>query len=121
MTEESRTAQETQPKKKLSREEKQVAHVGRIARTTVACVAGLLAGVLSFLLAGPPGPAGIQQGASAGILLLALGIAVQKPLFTLLRVDGSSLTAKDWFFQGFMTFALWFISWTVLLSSTASP
>ncbi|MDD1656620.1 MAG: hypothetical protein LUO87_04510 [Methanomicrobiales archaeon] len=117
MSDEKSAPQETQPKKKLTREEKQAAHVQRITRTTVACVAGLLSGVLSFLLAGTPDAAGIQSGASTGILLLAAAIAVQKYLFPLLKADTPSLTMKDWFFQGFMTFSLWFISWTVLLSA----
>jgi len=117
MSDEKSIPQETQPKKKLTREEKQAAHVQRITRTTVACVAGLLSGVLSFLLAGSPNAAGIQPGVSTGILLLAAGIAVQRYVFPLLGADTPSLTTKDWFFQGFMTFSLWFISWTVLLSA----
>jgi hypothetical protein len=28
------------------------------------------------------------------------------------------LTGKDWFYQSFMTFALWFITWTILLTTT---
>jgi len=35
-------------------------------------------------------------------------------------MDYLGLTAKDWLFQGFMTFSLWFISWTILLSTTTS-
>jgi len=119
MSEEKSAPQETQPKRKLTREEKQAAHVQRITRTTVACVAGLIAGVLSFLLAGTPDAAGLQAGASTGILLLAVAIAVQKYLFPLLKADTPALAGKDWLFQGFMTFALWFISWTILLSAAA--
>jgi hypothetical protein len=120
MSGEKSVPQETQPKKKLTREEKQAAHVQRITRTTVACVAGLLSGVLSYLLAGTPDATGIQAGASTGILLLAAAIAVQRYLFPLVGADIPLLTTKDWFFQGFMTFSLWFISWTVLLSAAVT-
>jgi len=118
MSEEKGAPQETQPKRKLTREEKQVAHVQRITRTTVACVLGLVAGVASYLLTGASEAQGIEAFASTGILLLAVAIAVQKFLFPLLKADSPALTAKDWVFQGFMTGALWFISWTVLLSAS---
>jgi len=117
MSSEKSTPQETQPKKKLTREEKQAAHVQRITRTTVACIAGLVSGVLSFFLAGTPDALGIQPGVSIGILLLAVAIAVQRYVFPFLGAGSPPLTTKDWFFQGFMTFSLWFISWTVLLSA----
>jgi hypothetical protein len=32
-------------------------------------------------------------------------------------MDTTKLGAKDWFYQGFMTFAFWFMSWTILLST----
>jgi hypothetical protein len=50
------------------------------------------------------------------ILLLA-GIVFQKYVFLALRMEVLGLTAKDWLFQGFMTFSLWFITWTILLSA----
>jgi hypothetical protein len=43
-------------------------------------------------------------------------IIAQRYLFILLRKNMIS-RAKDWFYQGFMTAALWFMTWTILLSS----
>jgi hypothetical protein len=37
-----------------------------------------------------------------------------------MRLGPASLGKKDWFYQGFMTFAFWFITWTLLLSGTPS-
>ncbi|MHC1626935.1 MAG: EMC6-like membrane protein [Methanoculleaceae archaeon] len=90
----------------------------RILRTMVACAMGILTGVISFLLCGEIDPlTGSQPKAPFGILFLAAGIVFQKHIFLLLGIDISSLGGKDWFYQGFMTFALWFVSWTILLSS----
>ena len=35
-----------------------------------------------------------------------------------IRIDISKLGKKDWFYQGFMTFATWFLSWTMMLSTS---
>ncbi|HTY51936.1 MAG TPA: hypothetical protein VMB35_01925 [Methanomicrobiales archaeon] len=103
-------------KRKLSREEKQAQHMDRLKRTSVACGMGIIVGVLSFYL--DPAPAGAAvAGTVFGILLLLAGIVFQKYVFLALRMDYLGITTKDWFYQGFMTFSLWFITWTILLSS----
>ena len=45
-------------------------------------------------------------------------ILMQKHIFMLLRIDYTTLQKKDWFYQGFMTFGFWLITWTMLLSGT---
>ena len=45
------------------------------------------------------------------------GIVVQKHIFILIGMDTSRLGGKDWFYQGFMTFAFWFMTWTLLLTA----
>ena len=109
-------ATEKAPKKKLTTAEKQAQHMDRLKRTAVACMMGILGGVLSFGIdAAPPGTT--VAGTALGILLLLAGIVFQKYIFLALRMDYFSLTSKDWFYQGFMTFSLWFITWTILLSA----
>jgi hypothetical protein len=56
-------------------------------------------------------------GTALGILFLLAGVVFQKYVFLALRMDYLGLTTKDWFYQGFMTFCLWFITWTILLSA----
>jgi PKD repeat protein len=34
-------------------------------------------------------------------------------------MDTAKLVWKDWFFQGFITFACWFMTWTILLTSVS--
>jgi hypothetical protein len=99
------------PKKKLTRAEKQAQHMDRLKRTGIACAMGILAGVLAFYADRVP------TGTALGILFLLAGIVFQKYIFLALRMDYLGLTSKDWLYQGFMTFAFWFITWTILLSS----
>ncbi|KQC03096.1 MAG: hypothetical protein APR53_06120 [Methanoculleus sp. SDB] len=97
--------------------EKSMEHKERILRTVIACFMGIAAGILSFTVAGEVNPeTGLQANAIVGWLLLLAGIVFQKHVFIITRIDYTKLGGKDWFYQGFMTFALWFISWTVLLN-----
>jgi predicted membrane-bound spermidine synthase len=101
------------------RSEKQRAHLNRIERTLAACFLGLIAGWLSFVLGGTPDANMVQPNALLGLVILAAAIVVQRHLFILLGLDTPPLGGKDWFYQGFMTFALWFITLTILLTTSA--
>ncbi|MDY6779994.1 MAG: hypothetical protein SV760_05520, partial [Halobacteria archaeon] len=41
-------------------------------------------------------------------------VVVQKPFLPYLGKD--EMSTKDWLYVAFMTFDLWFVSWTVLLT-----
>jgi len=102
--------------------DKRAAHNVRILRTAIACMMGILAGIASFFFAGQVDAAtGSQPNAIIGLLILLAGIVFQRHVFMIARIDYTSLGGKDWFYQAFMTFALWFISWTLLLTSTIFP
>ena len=79
---------------------------------------GLIAGWVSFILGGTPDANGIQPLALLGLVILGAAIVVQRHLFILLGLDRPPLGGKDWFYQGFMTFALWFITLTILLTTS---
>jgi len=104
-------------KKEKTRADKQAEHIERIKRTLIACLLGMFAGVLSFFSGGVPDIHGLQNNGMLGFMMMLAGIVIQRHVFILLRMDTSRLGAKDWFYQGFMTFALWFLTWTILLSS----
>ena len=104
-----------QTKKQKTKADKQAEHIERIKRTLVASLIGIFVGGLSYYIS-------ISYSKDSGLLALMLmiaGIVVQKHIFMLLHMDTQKLGAKDWFYQGFMTFAFWFMSWTILL--TAMP
>ena len=103
----------TLSKKQKTKLEKQYEHIERIKRTFVACIIGIIVGAASFYLSGI---AAKDIGLLAFMLMLA-GIVVQRHIFILARMANTKLSAKDWLYQGFITFAFWFMTWTILLSS----
>lgn len=105
-------------KKQKSQMERQTEHINRIQRTLTASLLGILAGVLSFLTGGTPDPVtGLQNNGFLALMLMLAAIVIQRHIFMLLGMDTGKLGGKDWFYQGFMTFALWFMTWAILLSS----
>lgn len=100
------------------RNEKKDQHKKRVKRTLIACLLGLIAGILSFMLGGEPDASGVQPNIMLAILLLLAAIVFQKHVFTIMGIDITELRKKDWFYQGFMTFAIWFITWTILLTTS---
>ena len=100
-------------KKEKTKADKQAEHIARIKRTLTASLLGILTGVVSYYV-------NISFSKDAGLLafmLMLAGVVVQKHIFIFLGMDTSKLGAKDWFYQGFMTFAFWFMTWTILLTS----
>lgn len=116
MSDESIEPAEETTVKKTPEVSKAQEHRERILRTSVACFMGILAGVLSYIAIGDPAGEGAARGLF-GFLVLIAAIVFQKQVFFLLRIDHTRLGAKDWFYQSFMTLALWFISWTLLLTA----
>ncbi|MDD1695200.1 MAG: hypothetical protein LUQ71_10795 [Methanoregula sp.] len=108
-----------QTKKAKTKADKQAEHINRIKRTLVASLLGILAGLLAFYLGGTPNAAGIQNDGFLGFMFMLAFIVLQKHIFILMKMDTTKLGGKDWFYQGFMTFAFWFMSWTIML--TAMP
>jgi uncharacterized membrane-anchored protein len=96
------------PKKKKTRQDKQLEHMDRIRRTLTASFMGIAAGVIAFFMNDDP---------TTGFLLMLIAIILQRYLFIPLRKGMEPLNAKDWIYQGFMTISFWFITWTILLTS----
>jgi hypothetical protein len=99
-------------RKQKTKLEKQAEHIDRIQRTGVACMIGIFVGILSYYLQ-------VTVKSDIGLLafmLMLAGVVVQRHIFILLH-QSSKLGTKDWFYQGFMTFAFWFMTWTILLST----
>ena len=101
-------------------EEKSAEHLQRIQRSLVACVMGIVTGVISRLAVDPANILGLQSYTFLGLVIMAAGVVVQRHIFQAMRLGPASLGKKDWFYQGFMTFAFWFITWTLLLTGTLS-
>jgi hypothetical protein len=102
-------------KKEKTKADKQAEHIARIKRTLIASLIGIITGVLSYFIVGDA--SGNLSELFLAFMLMLAGVVVQKHIFKLLGMDTSKLGAKDWFYQGFMTFAFWFMTWTILLTS----
>ncbi|HYB58707.1 MAG TPA: hypothetical protein VEB88_00485 [Candidatus Acidoferrales bacterium] len=87
--------------------EKQIKHVEGIKKTLLSSLLGIVGGVLSYYL-----PA-------YGILILLIVIYMQRIILPRVKIDTKELRFTDWFFLVFMTFAFWFVSWTILLNKPA--
>jgi hypothetical protein len=87
-------------------------HVRSVTVTTVATVSGSLAGIGSALLAGSPTD-------TTGLYLLVAAIVLQAPVLYAFGIDFREFGAKDNLYVVFMTFALWFVSWSILLTAGA--
>jgi hypothetical protein len=93
-------------------------YTGRIIRTIIAVLAGFFAGLICFITEGMATHSGGSGSGVFSLLVLIAAIIIQKHVFMLLRLR-YTLEKKDWFYQGFMTFSFWFVTWTILLSGTA--
>ena len=95
--------------------ERRAAHVRGVTVTALACLGGVGAAVASNAVA---------SGATdpVGVYVLAAVVVAQFPLHRALEAAGIDLDvedfgAKDYLYVVFMTFALWFVCWTVLLTT----
>ena len=105
------------PEEKTARKKSE--HGERVIRTLIACVLGMIAGITSYFIAGTPSAeTGVQADPFIGILILLVAIVLQRTIFILLKIDTAKLGKKDWFYQAFMTFAMWYLSWTIILSTS---
>lgn len=95
-------------------------YTGRIIRTIIAVLAGFFAGLICFITEGMAAQSGGSRSVLFPILILIAAILIQKHVFMFLRLNPSRLEKKDWFYQGFMTFSFWFVTWTILLTGTAT-
>jgi len=85
--------------------------------TTTATLLGVVAGIVSMLVAtgttgGTPDPDNIL-----GFLVLLVTVVVQFPLYSALGIDTDDFGTKTQLYVFAMTFFTWFITWTILLTT----
>lgn len=116
MSEDKNITENTGQESKKGAADKMEGHRERMLRTGVAFFMGLLTGILSYVVVGDPASASGASLSILGWLFMLAGIVFQKHIFMIMRIEYGKLGAKDWFYQAFLTFAFWFISWTILLT-----
>ena len=85
-------------------------HIRGVTVTTLATLAGILAGTLSAVIASGPKD-------QLGLSLLAVAILLQFPILYVLGIDPRDFGFKDNLYVAFMTFVLWFITWGIFLTA----
>ena len=98
--------------------ERRTAHVRGVTVTAIAERTAAATPARHAIAASGPGD-------TLGVYILAGAVIVQFPLFRLLEMAGIELDTgdfgvKDYLYVAFMTFALWFVCWAILLSTGAS-
>ena len=86
-------------------------HMRGLTVTTLAAVAGLAASVATNAITGG------DPRSQVAVAVVALAVLVQFPILHVMGIEYDGLSTKDKVFIGFMTFALWFVSWGILLSA----
>jgi len=85
-------------------------HHRSVTVTTLASVMGILTAVVSeFVLAADP-------TATNALFVLTGAILVQFPILQIAGFDMDEFSTKDYIYVAFMTFSLWFVAWTLLLT-----
>lgn len=91
------------------------AHIRAVTITVLAALAGVFAGILSGVITGDLDP-NDAAGDLGAITPLILAIMIQVPLYPKLGFDEWG-GGKDILYVVFMTFALWFITFGVILTT----
>jgi hypothetical protein len=89
-------------------------HLRGVTVTTLACLAGVIAALVSGVVLGT------TVAASENILGLVITggfVVLQFPILRVFGVDVQGFSAKDYLYVAFMTVTLWFITYTILLTS----
>lgn len=97
--------------------ERRSAHIRGVTVTSLASLAGIAAAFASAVLLGNTAAAAKDQ---VGLGILGASILVQLPILRVLGIDVEDFSAKDYIYVVFMTFVLWFITWTILLTNNVA-
>ncbi|AKH96897.1 EMC6-like membrane protein [Halanaeroarchaeum sulfurireducens] len=85
-------------------------HTRSVVVTTIVSLGGVGAGVAAATVAAGPTD-------TLGLIAVLAAAAIELVVMRLLGVDIGEFGAKDHLYIFFMTFALWFVTWGVLLMS----
>ena len=89
-------------------------HMRGVTVTTLACLAGVAAAVVSGVVVGTTVDAATS---TLPVVLVAVFVVAQFPVLRVVGVDVSDFGVKDHLYVLFMTFSLWFVTWTILLTN----
>lgn len=86
-------------------------HMRGVTVTSLAAVMGVAAALVSQAVTG-----GTATDPTGGYVLVG-AILVQFPILKAVGIEIEDFSGKDYAYVGFMTFALWFVCWAILLTA----
>ena len=87
-------------------------HMRGLTVTTITAVAGIAAAFGSNAIAS-------SATDVTGLVVVAVAVLAQLPVLRVIGISQEDLSTKDMLYIAFMTFALWFVSWAILLTAGA--
>jgi uncharacterized membrane protein len=93
--------------------EQRAAHIRGLTVTSIATLAGVAGALVTTVIAQSP-----QD--TIGVAVLGAFVLVQFPTLRVAGIDVEDFSAKDYLYVVFMTFALWFVTYTILLTTGTS-
>jgi uncharacterized membrane protein len=91
--------------------ERRSSHLRGVTVTAVATLAGVAAAVVSAAYLGTAATDRL------GLAIVGGFVVVQLPVLRALGIDIDDFSTKDHLYVVFMTFSLWFVTWTILLTN----
>ncbi|QCC50236.1 EMC6-like membrane protein [Halapricum salinum] len=92
--------------------ERDSGHVRSVTVTTLASLAGIVAMLTSEYAIG------VDPSSNVSLFVVLGAIAVQLPILKATGIDTDDFSTKDYLYIAFMTFSLWFVSWTLVLTAS---
>ena len=94
------------------------AHIRGLTVTTLASVAGIIAALLSAAMVMGPGTPVTEAATDELSVYILAGVTIaQFPVLRILGIDVDDFGGKDFVYVVFMTFSLWFVCWTIFLTT----
>jgi hypothetical protein len=90
-------------------------HVRGLTVTSLACLVGVAAGLVAASVTGN------APSDTTGVFVLVGAVLVQFPVLRVVGIDVEEFGGKDYAYIAFMTFALWFVTWGILLTTDTIP
>ena len=94
-----------------TKEERVASHIRGIKMSVMPAIMGFIAGAISYFLP--------QAQISFSFLILALAIYAQKYTLPLIGIESKNFAFKDWFYLSFLSFAYWYVTWTIMINGPA--
>ena len=93
--------------------DRRASHRRSVKVTALASLGGVLAGVGAQSLASGPTD-------TMGVVMAAAGVLASMAVMRLVGIDVEAFSTKDHLYVAFMVVSLWFVVWTILLTTGTS-